>query len=140
MGDGAQVIATDSPKPRVCEPATRRPGQTAQAAERRAHRRLEIRLPVELRRLGEVDGAIVRSITTNISTGGMYLELDRPDFAPGDRMSVQLTIPPAEGVCPYAGEATCEAEVLRCSRLTPRSAIARYGLAARFLYRLRITY
>ena len=130
-------------------PTTRRtPTMTAHATsqisheERRAHRRLEIRLPVELRRTGDGPTVVVRTITQNISTGGMYLELDRPDFAEGDRLSVQITVPPAEGVSPYAGRASCIAEILRVIPRNPGPGgeIERYGVAARFLDRLRITY
>jgi hypothetical protein len=113
---------------------------------------LEIRLPVELRivnpegDLADGDGAsvstIIRTVTRNISTGGMYLELDEPGFQSGDRLSVQIKIPPAEGVSAYPGVGTCEAEVLRCAPSSRDStgAVERYGIAARFLDRLRITY
>jgi len=115
---------------------------TNTAPDRRANRRLDIRLPVELRRLGDGPAVVVRTITQNISTGGLYLELDRPDFAPGDRLSIDLKIPPAEGVSPYPGRATCEAEVLRClpASRTPDGTIRSYGIAARFLDRLKMNY
>jgi PilZ domain len=110
--------------------------------DRRTSRRLELRLPVELRMAGDDASTIVRTITRNISTGGLYLELDRADFSPGDRLQVELTVPPAEGVSPYPGRATCTAEVVRCTPLAANTEtrIERIGVAARFLDRLRITY
>ncbi len=85
---------------------------------------------------------IVRALTDNISTGGAYIETDRGDFRPGDRLDLALRLPAAEGVSPYPGDATCTAEVLRI-RPTPQppaEASPRDGVALRFLDRLRITY
>lgn len=106
--------------------------------ERRAHRRLAFRLPVECRS----ERALVRTITQNISTGGMYLELDQSDFVRGDQLQLELTLPAAEGVSPYPGRAQCTAKVLRVQRLPSAKpgGVTRYGIAARFLDRLRISY
>jgi hypothetical protein len=72
----------------------------------------------------------------------LYLELDSPDFHKGDSLRVELTVPPAEGVSPYPGRAICEAEVVRleepCDRTEEKR--RRFGVAARFLDRLRISY
>lgn len=110
--------------------------------DRRGSRRLELRLPVELRMADGEASTLVRTITRNISTGGLYVELDRADFSPGDRLNIELTVPPAEGVSPYPGRASCTAEVVRCTPLAADSKtnLDRVGIAARFLDRLRITY
>lgn len=110
--------------------------------DRRGSRRLELRLPVELRMADGEASTLVRTITRNISTGGLYFELDRADFSPGDRLNIELTVPPAEGVSPYPGRASCTAEVVRCTPLAADSKtnLDRVGIAARFLDRLRITY
>ncbi len=114
----------------------------AVAANRRLHERLAIRLPVECRREDDDQTSIVRTITQNVSTGGMYLELDIPEFQPGDRFLVELIVPPAEGVSPYQGRASCQAEVLRVGPVARSSpgTLQRHGVAARFLGRLRIAY
>ncbi|MBN2561380.1 MAG: PilZ domain-containing protein [Phycisphaerae bacterium] len=110
--------------------------------ERRAHRRLSIRLPVECRKESEDSRYLVRTVTQNVGSGGAYLELDSADFQPGDRLRLELTVPPAEGVSSYEGRATCAAEVLRVQAVSngPRGSVRRYGVAARFLDRLRISY
>lgn len=112
------------------------------ATEHRAHRRLNIRLPVECRRQGDGHRTLVRTITQNISSGGMYIELDAPDFRRGDQLEIELTVPPAEGVSSYQGRATCAAEVLRVQPLGGRAegSVERFGVATRFLDRLRISY
>lgn len=112
------------------------------AAERRRAQRLEIHLPIEFRQAREDGDFIVRTLTRNISSGGLYLELDRPDFKPGDRLEAELSIPAAEGVSPYPGRAAAQVEILRVIPLDdrPGAAHSRYGLAARFLEPLRFSY
>jgi hypothetical protein len=113
-----------------------------QAANRRLHDRLAIRLPVECRREDADPTSIVRTITHHVSTGGMYLEMDTPEFRPGDRLLVELIVPPAEGVSPYQGRASCQAEVLRVGPVACSSpgTLQRQGVATRFLGRLRLAY
>lgn len=120
----------------------RRHDDLGEPAERRAHKRIRIRLPVACRKDENGGRSFVRTVTQNISTGGMYLELDSGEFQPGDRLHVELTVPPAEGVSPYEGRAKCAAEVLRAEPVPASvpSGIERFGIAARFLDRLRISY
>jgi hypothetical protein len=113
--------------------------------ERRANRRMCLRLPAECRRQAEGGSPVIRSITHDISTGGLYLELGAPDFGLGDKLEVELTVPPAEGVSPYQGRVSCRAEVVRLEpprngTTGKRSARGGFGVAARFLDRLRISY
>ncbi len=105
---------------------------------RRAHRRQAIRLSVALR----CSSHTVHATTLNISSGGVLIELERPAVAPGDRLMLDFTVPPSEGVCAYPGTASCAAEVVRVHRLpTPnRGAGARYALGARFLDTLRFDF
>ena len=112
------------------------------AAERRRDRRLEVPLPIEFRLARDEGDLIVHTVTRNISSGGLYLELDSPDFKPGDRVDVELSLPAAEGVSPYPGRAAVQVEILRVTPLDDRrgAAHSRYGLAARFLEPLRFSY
>ena len=116
-------------------------GHSAQV-ERRAHRRMEIRLPVECRKDVDSQTCIVRTITRDVSTGGMSFELDAPDFCVGDQLRVDLTVPPAEGVSPYQGRASCRAEVLRIDRMPMANTggVERHIIATRFLSKLRLEY
>jgi len=111
-------------------------------AERRGHRRIAIRLPVEIRQR-RADGLyVVRTITRNLSTGGMFVELDTADFRSADRLDVELRIPAAEGVSPYQGRASCAAEVLRVQEIPAGESESdrQFGIAVRFLDKLRINY
>lgn len=78
-------------------------------AERRRHRRLAIRLPVECCRKGQE--GVLRAVTANISTGGVYFEtelmngncqtLEGCSPEGDDLLELELTIPPGEGHFPY---------------------------------------
>ena len=114
--------------------------------DRRTHRRLAIRLPVEVSRprlihmARDGDTFVVRTVTQNISTGGMYFELDSPDFQTGDEIDLELTMPAAEGVYPYEGRANCSATIIRSDRITSPAGSDRFALAAKFRERLRLRY
>ena len=109
---------------------------TVTADNRRRHRRLEIRMPIEL--TGRDERSLVRTVTRNIGTGGFYVELDRCDFAPGEQLRVDMTVPAGEGVSPYPSRAQCTGEVLRIDRIrSTAGGPARVGVAVRFLDRLR---
>lgn len=121
---------------------TGRDGERDQTSERRASRRLNIRLPVECTRDEGSSRYVVRTITKNVSAGGTYLEMDSADLQPGDRLRIELTLPPSEGVSPYQGRAACDAEVIRVCPTSDgqNDAVRRFGVATRFLDRLRISY
>lgn len=105
---------------------------------------MEIRLPVACRRKTSEGPQAVRSVTQNISSGGLYIEVDTPGFQVGDQLQMELTVPPAEGVSPYEGRASCRVQVSRIDRIerrrTGRPARPRFGIAAQFLDRLRFSY
>ena len=117
-------------------------GSPTDQTERRAHRRMDIRLPVECRKATGDQTLVIRTIAQNVGTGGLYLELDSADFEVGDRLQIELTVPPAEGVSPYQGRARCSAKVLRVTPVEDGriEGIRRYGVAAQFLDKLRVSY
>lgn len=123
-------------------PRGRREAASPEDSERRAHRRMDVRLPVELRLSGPGDSAVARAATKNVSTGGMYVELDSSPFKRGDRLAVRLTLPPREGVFPYEGRASCTAEVIRVELASGSDSAGDRpcGVAARFLDRIRLDF
>lgn len=120
--------------------------------ERREHRRLNIRLPVEYRPIAQNGGQAIRTVTDNISTGGVYCEMDIPEgITPpqvGSVWEVDVTVPPGDGYFPYHGRATSMAEVIRsCEPASSMSAssigmpaIRRIGIAARFREPLKLAF
>lgn len=81
--------------------------------ERRTHRRLEIRLPLQYCPVDDTGMNVCRTVTRNISTGGLYFETDDVDLKPGTLINLELTIPPGEGYSPYQGRITGVGEVMR---------------------------
>ncbi|MFH1418016.1 MAG: PilZ domain-containing protein [Planctomycetota bacterium] len=121
---------------------TTEPMNESSRAERREHRRIDLHMPVACRREREGLTTVLRTNTRNVSSGGFYIEVDSPDFTVGERLGVELTVPPGQGVSPYTGLASCKVEVVRFAPLDDRKKETRrrYGLAARFLDPLRIAY
>ncbi len=110
-------------------------------AERRQHRRLAIRLPLECFSTAEGRAKAIRTGTTDISTGGLYFEADLPEGVrppdPNSLVQIELTVPPGAGYSPYEGRVSTVAEVLRSQRLTHKARCGgagpdRVGIAARF--------
>ncbi len=115
--------------------------------DRRQHRRLEIRLPLECHRHVGSEDHVLRATTRNISTGGLYFETDLSDpllpLEPQSLLSVELTIPPGEGYFPYEGRVRSVAEVLRCDALESPGGgqgSPRVGVAALFKEPLKLAF
>lgn len=111
-------------------------------SERRRHRRLDLALPVACRQERPTGSRVVSALTRNVSTGGLYLELDNsasnvgPGFDVGEYIDVELTLSPSEGVSNREGRARSRAEIIRVQRHRSDGR-AVCGVAARFLDRLR---
>ena len=112
--------------------------------DRRQHRRLSIRLPVECCPSQLDRQHSVRTVTSNISTGGLYFEVDLIEGVaepqPQSLLNVELTVPPGDGHFPYEGRLNSVAEVIRCDRLSQTGARERLGVAARFREPLKLTF
>ncbi len=120
--------------------------------DRREHRRLNIRLPVEYRPVPQNGGQAIRTVTENISTGGVYCEMDMLEGVTppqvGSVWEVELTVPPGDGYFPYHGRASSMVEVIRwyepASTLTASSCdsqpLRRIGIAARFREPLKLAF
>jgi hypothetical protein len=111
--------------------------------DRRQHRRLVIRLPIECSGPESSHDGVIRANTNNISAGGVYFEVDLTDGAavplPQAMIDVDLTVPPGEGHFPYQGRISAAAQVLRCDPLGDGSP-QRLGIAARFCEPLRLEF
>ena len=124
-----------------------------QRVERRKHRRLAIRMPVECCARGDTRDRVIRGTTTNVSSGGLYFEAelgnwDRRSFLDDalgqDRLlEVELTVPPGEGHFPYEGHVRSAVEIIRKEELTAAGGAGghrRVGLAGRFHDPLKLTF
>ncbi|NLE59285.1 MAG: hypothetical protein GX616_13065 [Planctomycetes bacterium] len=92
------------------------------------------------------DHRVLRTVSSNISTNGLYFEMDLIEGAPvphlSSLLSVSLTVPPGDGYFPYEGQVTGMAEVVRCDPLEPQraDAPARLGVGARFREPLKLAF
>jgi len=116
--------------------------------DHRGYRRLTIQLPVECI---SPDGGwerTVRGVTVNISTGGIYFEVDVSNGLsrlPADALlDIELTVPPGQGHFPYEGRVKSVAEVVRWEELGDVNGVSprrrRVGVAARFREPLKLAF
>ena len=114
--------------------------------ERRQYRRLAIRLPMEYSAVDNGEHRALRTVSSNISTSGLYFEIDLIEGAPipqlNSFLNVSLTVPPGDGYFPYEGQVTGTAEVVRCDPLEPQraDAPARLGVGAKFREPLKLAF
>lgn len=110
--------------------------------ERRTHRRLDIRLPLQYCPVDDTGINVCRTVTRNISTGGLYFETDDVDIKPGTLINLELTIPPGEGYSPYQGRITGLGEVVRVDapEAGVDAAVRPVGVATRFREGLRLSF
>jgi hypothetical protein len=116
-----------------------------QGMDRRRHRRLAIRLPVECWLRGRGREGTLRAVTANISTGGVYFEaelvnghrelLSENSPVEEDLLELELTIPPGEGHFPYERQVRSVVQIVRRDDMPAeggRGGQGRIGLAGRF--------
>jgi c-di-GMP-binding flagellar brake protein YcgR len=108
--------------------------------ERRKHRRLEIRLPLQYCPVGDTGVNVCRTVTRNISTGGLYFDTDDADIRPGMVIELELTIPPGEGYSPYQGQISGLGEVVRVDVADSPAGARRVGVATRFREGLKLSF
>ncbi len=110
--------------------------------ERRRHRRLEIRLPLQYCSANDASRNVCRTVTCNISTGGAYFETDDQDICPGMLLDLELSVPPGEGYSPYQGQITAVGEVVRIDEphMPPAVGVRCVGVAARFRQGLKLAF
>ena len=84
--------------------------------DRRAHQRLAVRFPLEYRIVDLEEPPIHRSISRDISPGGVSFETDCDHIEVGTNLVVDLLVPPGEGHFPYAGRVRSDGRVVRVER------------------------
>ncbi len=80
---------------------------------RRTHQRLPLRLTVICQKVGYASGGIYTGSTVNVSSGGMLLEVNSRDLREGELLSVEMPVPPTEGLLEFGGRFAAYARVIR---------------------------
>ena len=124
-----------------------------QARERRVHRRVSVRLPLECRPRGAPAGRAMRGLTTNVSAGGIYFETELnnsdakhgagPGGGGGALWEMELTVPPGDGHFPYEGRVSAVFEEVRREDLGGAGKSVgwqRVGIGGRFHAPLKLSF
>lgn len=112
--------------------------------EKRAHRRLYIRLPLEYRKRNTGRSSTSRTMTVNVSTGGVYFETTNETIRVGDILEFALGIPPGDARFPLPGKIANKGKVVRTALIQdhdPQAGSNSYsslGVAAQFQEEFKI--
>jgi len=80
---------------------------------RRTHQRLPLRLSVICQKVGYAPDGIYSGNTVNVSGGGMLLEVNSRDLYEGELLSVEMPVPPTEGLLEFGGRFASYARIVR---------------------------
>ena len=113
--------------------------------ERRTHRRLDIQMLIEYKALGVGRRNVERSVTMNVSTGGVYFETTNDDIKVGDLLAMELGVTSDDNRFPKNSKISTIGKVVRSAVLETEAddqaspAYSRYGIAARFSKGFKLT-
>jgi hypothetical protein len=112
--------------------------------EKRSHRRLYIRLPLEYRKRDAGRSSGFRTMTINVSTGGVYFETTDEGIRVGDILDFELGIPPGDSRFPLPGRIANKGKVVRTIAIQDQDveigvpSYSRFGVAAQFQEEFKI--
>jgi hypothetical protein len=86
---------------------------TIMESDRRRHKRLPVKFSVLCQKVGLSDGRFYSGNTVNVSPGGMLVEVASPQLKDGELVSVEVTVPPTEGLLEYGGSFSGYARIVR---------------------------
>ena len=108
--------------------------------ERRTHRRLGIRLPIECVTASDGRHVVYRTVTRDISSGGVCFEAESDEFPVGTSFEVEFEVPPGDGHSPYPGRVRGTAKVARVERSGDGGSPPQFRIAAWFSKPLKLVF
>lgn len=81
--------------------------------DRRRYQRQPLRLTVLCQKVGQAGGTVYAGNTINVSPGGVLAEFGDCHLEDGELVSVDMTVPPTEGLLDYGGRFSSYARVIR---------------------------
>jgi hypothetical protein len=113
-------------------------------SEKRQHRRLNLRLPLEFDRIEAGRCKTAHTMTENVSTGGIYFETTHEDLNPGEHLALTLNVP-YDSRFPLQGQISTISKVLRRTRIEGKksdssASFTRYGIAVQFQQPLKLSF
>jgi len=87
-----------------------------QDKDRRRYQRQPLRLTVLCQKVGQFGGTVYAGNTVNVSPGGVLAEFGDCRLEDGELVSVDMTVPPTEGLLDYGGRFSNYARVVRLDK------------------------
>lgn len=81
--------------------------------ERRIHKRLPLKISVLCQSVGISGGSAFSGNTLDVSPGGMLVEFNNSGISDGQLLSIEMYVPPTEGLLEYGGRFSSYARVVR---------------------------
>jgi hypothetical protein len=111
-----------------------------QRQERRKHRRIGIRLPLECTATMGDRQVTCRTVTHDISSGGLCFEAESDEFPLSATFNLELGIPPGDGHSPYPGRVRGTGQVVRVEQVRESGSPTRFRIAAQFNKPLKLVF
>ena len=80
---------------------------------RRMHKRLPLKISVMCQTVGICGGNTFTGNTVDVSPGGMLVDFKNRGLSDGQLLSVEMSVPPTEGLLEYGGRFSSYARVIR---------------------------
>ena len=81
--------------------------------DRRRHKRIPLKLSIFCQRVGHTAGKLFAGRTLNVSPSGMLVEMKNDGLRDGELLSIEMTVPPTEGMLEFGGSFSSYARVVR---------------------------
>ena len=81
--------------------------------ERRRHERFPLKLSIFCQRVGHSANKLFTGRTIDVSPGGILVEMKSNELQHGELLSVEMTVPPTEGLLEFGGSFSSYARVVR---------------------------
>jgi len=81
--------------------------------DRRLHKRLPLKISVLCQSVGISGGTAFCGSTIDVSCGGMLVEFSGKGVSDGQLLSIEMYVPPTEGLLEYGGRFSSYARVVR---------------------------
>ena len=85
--------------------------------DRRKYQRQPLRLTMLCQKVGQLGGTVYPGNTLNVSPGGVLAEFSDCQLQDGELVSIDMTVPPTEGLLDYGGRFSSYARVVRTNSL-----------------------
>jgi hypothetical protein len=87
--------------------------------DRRRHKRFPLKLSILCQKVGLSGGELITGKTVDVSPGGMLVKVNGGDVTEGELLSIEMSVPPTEGLLDFGGSLSNHARVVRSGNHRP---------------------